>query len=236
MLRNSDGESEILLGNKQLLGIFFVIALLLGVAFAGGYVVGHGPSRKVDSVPSDTASSTAQTGSGSAGETHALPADPSASGSAATTSRAKEASVGSGSTGAKTSPAPERAESRQTYQPPSGEDAAPPLGSKHPLASKPKTAAGAEDTGTDRAASLLDYTPQSGQTFLQVAAVSRDEAAAIADVLHKKGFRAHAVPKPGSSKIYRILIGPIHSAADLSSTRESLRNKMGFREVIVQRY
>lgn len=234
-MRNSDGESEILLGNKQLLGIFFVIALLLGVAFAGGYVVGHGPSRKVDSVATDTAGATAQTGTGSAGETHALPADPSASTAAATTSAAKDPSVGSGSTGAKTSPAVDRADSRPTYQPPSGEDAAPPLGSKHPLASKTK-AAGTEDTGTDHAASLLDYTPQSGQTFLQVAAVSRDEAAAIADVLHKKGFHAHAVPKPGSNKIYRILIGPIHSAADLSSTRESLRNKMGFREVIVQRY
>ena len=80
------------------------------------------------------------------------------------------------------------------------------------------------------------YLPQSGQTFLQVAAVGRNEADGIADVLNKKGFHAHSVPKPGSPTIYRVLIGPIRDTADLSSTREALRNTAGFRDVIVQHY
>ncbi len=42
MLRSSEEETEILLGNKQLLGIFFVVAILLGIAFTGGYMVGRG--------------------------------------------------------------------------------------------------------------------------------------------------------------------------------------------------
>ncbi len=100
-----------------------------------------------------------------------------------------------------------------------------PLGSEH--ARKEVTLPPAEATD--------GFKPESGQTFLQVAAVSRDEAVAIADVLHKKGFRAHAVPKPGSPKLYRVLIGPIRDTADLSSTRDSLR-KTGFREVITQKY
>jgi cell division septation protein DedD len=79
------------------------------------------------------------------------------------------------------------------------------------------------------------YLPQSGQTFLQVAAVGRNESDGIADVLNKKGFHAHSVAKPGSATIYRVLIGPIRDTADLSSTREQLRNT-GFRDVIVQHY
>jgi cell division septation protein DedD len=79
------------------------------------------------------------------------------------------------------------------------------------------------------------YLPQSGQTFLQVAAVGRNEADGIADVLNKKGFHAHSVAKPGSATIYRVLIGPIRDTADLSSAREELRNT-GFRDVIVQHY
>jgi cell division septation protein DedD len=50
-----------MLGNPQLLGGFFVIALLLGVAFARGYIVGRNsiPSPKArPSVPSRSASVT----------------------------------------------------------------------------------------------------------------------------------------------------------------------------------
>jgi cell division septation protein DedD len=74
-----------------------------------------------------------------------------------------------------------------------------------------------------------------GQQFLQVAAVARDQALGVADVLHAKGFRAHAVPKPGDPKLYRVLIGPLRDAGDLSTTRDALRT-IGFREVIVQKY
>ncbi len=42
MLRTSDRETEILLSNTQILGIFFVLAILLGIAFTGGYMVGRG--------------------------------------------------------------------------------------------------------------------------------------------------------------------------------------------------
>jgi cell division protein FtsN len=57
----------------------------------------------------------------------------------------------------------------------------------------------------------------------------------VSEVLHAKGFAAHAVPKPGNPKIYRVLIGPVRDAGDLSTTREALR-QTGFREVIVQKY
>lgn len=207
MLRSSEKETEILLGNKQLLGIFFVAAVLLGVAFYGGYVVGKGaaprtaPGSVVTAPPSND---TKPAASGVGGETHSVPAD---SGAATDTTGTGANDAGAGS--------------RRSTEPP--------LGSRN--RNKKLETAHTVERGQASAA----FTPRAGQTFLQVTAVGRDEAEAISDVLRKKGFRAHAVPKPGSPKLYRVLVGPIQDAADLSSTRDSLR-KTGFREVIVQRY
>ena len=200
MSRTNQSETEILLGNKQLLGIFFVVAILLGVAFTGGYMVGRGPSDKA----ADAKTPPARTPS--AAETHAVPAD---------------STVDDASTGSTAGSAPQNADSTEPKR----------------VAEHPRPLGSPPDRSTSKSApaSADTFAPERGQTFLQVAAVSRDEAEAIADVLHKKGFRAHAVPKPGNPKFYRVLIGPIQDTADLSSTRDSLR-KTGFREVIVQKY
>jgi cell division septation protein DedD len=199
MLRTNDSETEILLGNKQLLGIFFVVAILLGVAFTGGYMVGRGSVDRAPGVNTPAART-------SATETHAVPPDSSVNDSVGSAPISRSQNTDS-------------TEARRV-----GSNARP-LGSPSATRSNTAPALAASDS----------FTPERGQTFLQVAAVGRDEAVGIADVLHKKGFRAHAVPKPGSPKFYRVLIGPIRDTADLSSTRDSLR-KTGFREVIVQKY
>ena len=41
MPRNEDGEMELVLGNKQLLSVLFILVVLLGVFFTMGYVVGR---------------------------------------------------------------------------------------------------------------------------------------------------------------------------------------------------
>ena len=41
MPKNEDGEFELVLGNKQLLSMFFVVVVLLGVFFIMGYIVGR---------------------------------------------------------------------------------------------------------------------------------------------------------------------------------------------------
>ncbi len=204
MLRTGERETEILLGNKQLLGIFLVVAILLGMAFTGGYMVGRGSIDRKGSADSSAQPAHNTT----AEETHAVTPDASSDDSASTPTTANT---------------PRKPMSTGPQQ---QADNARPLGSAH--ASKPAIEA-AGQVGTD------GFHPESGQTFLQVAAVSHDEAVAIADVLHKKGFRAHAVPKPGNTKLYRVLIGPVRDTADLSFTRDSLR-KTGFREVITQKY
>jgi cell division septation protein DedD len=210
MLQTSERETEILLGNKQLLGVFFVLAILLGVAFYGGYVVGKGAAARK---PTSTAAASTEAPAAAlavpetGGETHSVPAD---SGSASDST-------------AKTS--------TDTVAP----SEPPPLGSpkrKSAAKAQPEPSPDLTAPSTDTSASAA-FVPKG--TFLQVTAVGRDEAIAIADVLQKKGFPAHAVPKPGSLKLYRVIVGPVHDAGDLASTRDSLR-KTGFREVIVQRY
>lgn len=205
MLRANESETEILLGNKQLLAIFFAVAILLGIAFYGGYVVGKGAAAHQ---PASTAAANAPVSDqptpaanpATGGETHSVPAE----------------------SGPPAEPAPAAMDSAT-------QSSEPPLGSpKRKNVENPVTT-------SSKAPAAEPFTPEAGQAFLQVTATGRDEAVAIADVLQKKGFRAHAVPKPGNGKLYRVLVGPIHDAADLSSTRDSLR-RTGFREVIVQHY
>lgn len=218
MLRNNDRESEILLGNKQLLGIFFAVAVLLGVAFYGGYMVGHGSGAKRAVSSAETASNNpVSSPSVAAGETHTVPGE---SGSTAEDSR------------------PSREQEPVIKSNPGSHELAESPGADVPLgARKSKTAPVHES----EAAAAFDseagggYSPQPGSQYLQVVAIARSEAEGLADVLHKKGFRAHAVPKPGNAALYRVIVGPIRDAGDLSSTRDALR-KTGFREVIVQRY
>ena len=60
-MRNSEtGEYELVMGNRQLLSGFFIVALLFGVAFAMGYIVGRNSSPAAK-VQADTSGQTAQT-------------------------------------------------------------------------------------------------------------------------------------------------------------------------------
>jgi cell division septation protein DedD len=203
-----EDDSEILLGNKQLLLVFGVVAVLLAVAFTGGYMVGKNNGGEKKPAAASTADSSGAIDAGGPA-THTVPA-------LGTTPDASERPA-SGTVAvvppAETSPEPEPL----------------PLGSKK---SKAPPVVVAEKPAPPVPSS--SFTPEHGQTFLQVAAVGKDEADAVADVLRKKGFRAHSVPKP-DSKLYRVLIGPLRDAGDLANTREELR-KTGFREVIKQPY
>jgi cell division septation protein DedD len=48
--KNEDGEFELVLGNKQLLSMFFVVVVLLGVFFIMGYIVGRNSAPLVAEV------------------------------------------------------------------------------------------------------------------------------------------------------------------------------------------
>jgi len=222
MSSTSENETEILLGNRHLLAIFFVLAVLLGIAFTGGYMVGrNGSDKKPATLSASAADPVAATTSM---ETHALPP-----------------ANDNGDT-------PADQQTHTVQPPPAAPDVVQvPLGTpkKETAAVEEQEAAPVkpapapkpvvvEAPAHNRSAEHFAG-PQSGQTFLQVAAVGHTEANALADVLSKKGFHAHAVAKPGATDVYRVLIGPMHDTSDLSTTRDSLRNA-GFTKIFVQKY
>lgn len=53
MSKNQDGEYELVLGNHQLLGVFFIVICLIGVFFAMGYLMGRNaaPVVSADAAP-----------------------------------------------------------------------------------------------------------------------------------------------------------------------------------------
>jgi hypothetical protein len=53
--KNEDGDFELILGNRQLLSVFFIVVILLGVFFTMGYIVGRNASAvtaEVTPIPS----------------------------------------------------------------------------------------------------------------------------------------------------------------------------------------
>ena len=213
MLQTGEKETEILLGNKQLLAVFFVAAALLGIAFTGGYMLGRGSGAKkatlgssgsVESTDAAQRITSANTNTVQGGETHAVLADD------ASQTIAPEAT-------------PTRKARRDDSEPLLGARKKKTIGDEASQAVLPKPA------GSD------SFVPQGGQEFVQVTALAHEQANGVAAALRKKGFRAHAVPKPGNTNLYRVVVGPIRDASELSSTRDALR-KTGFRDVIIQRY
>jgi DedD protein len=50
-MTQADGEKELVLGNKQLISLFFVVVALCGVFFAMGYMIGRNTSKLVSANP-----------------------------------------------------------------------------------------------------------------------------------------------------------------------------------------
>lgn len=197
MASRDENESEILLGNKQLLAVFAVVALLLAIAFTGGYMLGKGSASKK---PALTTSDTGNEASASPLTKTVTPDDQSSS---------------------------------EIEKPPPNSARAP---SEKPKLSTAQTGHETPITPAKEQAAMVpaEAAPRLGQTFLQVSALTHTQAEATAVVLRRQKFRARIAQKPGTA-LYRVLVGPVKDAGDLSSTRDSLR-KIGFREVIVQRY
>jgi cell division protein FtsN len=216
MSSTSENETEILLGNKHLLAIFFVLAVLLGIAFTGGYMVGrNSPDKTTTPLVAAVGSGDASTNSKDGKQTIVLPPP------------------GNDTNEHQPPPPPVEADKPAVLETTPVEKVDRPVEkpAKKELA-KPITATKPpKPVPVEKEIS----TPKSGQTFLQVAAVGHTEAKAMASVLSKKGFSAHAVAKPGAKNVYRVLIGPTRDASDLSNTRSALRNA-GFTEIVVQRY
>jgi cell division septation protein DedD len=191
-MRNNEGEFELVLGNRQLLSGFFVVALLFGVAFAMGYIVGR------NSIPSPKAQAEAATpASGTAGsQDRPQPAAPEAKvGGQESPASGDEAAAAVG-----TQPA---AEPEPTTQPARDVPAPPaPL----PPDVRPLPAAGLTE-------------PEPG-TYWQVTAIAQPQAEVFAKVLRDKGFRVSLTQ--GTKNLTRVLVGPYPDRESLGRAKSDL--------------
>lgn len=202
MPRNEEGEFELVLGNRQLLSVFFIVVVLLGVFFVMGYILGKNsspaPGTEVASVrkPSDsapppspiiidkTAPKSSAAGEPVAPKTAEKPVE-----------KAVEKPVEKKEEPVEKKPEPKKAEAKKEA---------------------PAASGGETKTGT----------PPKGSLFLQVAAVGRAEADVVAKVLRGKGYAIWIAPTE-KDNIYRVLVGPIQKS-DQGKIREEL-DGLGFK-------
>lgn len=202
MPRNDDGEFELILGNRQLMSVFFIVVILLGVFFAMGYIVGRNSSpvttpevasHRTDPKPTpDVAPSARETPRATA-----TPADVPT-----------EAAAPKDNDTPKAAPQPAETASQQgpaTRPAPPVEPVAAPAPAKTP----------------SRVATSGQ--PEPGRTYLQLSAIDHDKAEIMIELLHKKNFPAIAAEIPEKPGVFRVLVGPI-SEADVTKTRADLQD------------
>lgn len=192
MAKNEEGEFELILGNRQLISVFLIVVILLGVFFSMGYIVGR------NSAPV-TAAENARANKAFT-EPAAEPAQaspPSQPASSAPASKPSEET--------KTSPlASTHPEQPAPSATPAGPPAEPPKLKPAPVVARPSVP-------TD---------PAPGD-YWQVVATARPDAEIISEALVKKGFHAVVAPAPKDG-VFRVLVGPLRDAATQAQTRTQL--------------
>jgi cell division protein FtsN len=214
MARNDEGDFELVLGNRQLLSVFFILVVLLGIFFTMGYILGR------SSEPASYASAPKRT----AESRNPIVVDPAPSSEPTKpveTAPAQKPSAMTELVAQSTKqvtepakPAPAHTAPPKTAEPPKTATPPPPQ-PKPPVATAPARTAG---------------TPAAGQTFLQVAAIAKSEADLYADVLAKKGFPSMVAPGP-SATIFRVLVGPLPDSAAVAKTKVDLE-AVGIKSII----
>lgn len=212
MAKNEDGEFELILGNNQLLSVFFLVVLLLALCFVGGYVVGRNAAPL-------------------------LTADGPATPPSAPATKPAKVEVATNDTPApkvippiKTAP---QAPPEEKAEPPKQEVKQQPPA---PKAEAPKAAAKVEPPKPDPAKTAKatlpsipasvpkgkSSTPAAGRRYLQLAAIDKASAEVQADLIRSRsGLPAIAAPIPDRPDLYRVLVGPINDDA-VESTKSKL--------------
>ena len=209
MPRNEEGEYELILDNKKLLSIFFVVVVLLGVGFTLGFVLGRGSGQAGAVFPESVAEKT--------------PAEKAA---AKTPGDQPSTAVPSPRDASKPDPA-------GSAVPPPVEAA--PTRSTEPVARaaerEPEPRAKKESAGT---VPYRTGVPPAGSAFIQVASVSRSDAEMEATTLAEKGYPTWVAPGD-KDDVFRVLVGPFTETTGLSKAKASLE-QLGFKRAFKKEY
>jgi cell division septation protein DedD len=214
MARNEEGEFELVLGNKQLLSVFFILVVLLGVFFTMGYIVGrNNPSTEAVNLalarkPADGVASQPK----EVDATGAPVNEPRVVDSPKVVEPKAETKV------EPPKPEPVKVDPPKPapvkVEPPKPEPAKkePPKPKEVP---KPEPAAGP--------AGVVSKPPAG--SYLQVAAIDLKGATMMVESLRKRSFPAVIMPGPADKpNIVRVLVGPMGSPEEVAKTRTRLED------------
>jgi len=216
--KNDEGEFELVLGNRQLISVFLIVVILLGVFFSMGYIVGRNSSPAAEIARNEKAKPEHEADSPPDGSNpDASPAEPTTpSVSDSTPPATNDSSPPQVTKPALSTPAPKPAKP----EPDRAKDVKSKPSPAPPAARAPVHAAAAGE-------------PSSGQ-YWQVVATSRPDAEIIAEALGKKGFHVVLAPAPKDG-IFRVLVGPLADAPTQAQTRTGLESA-GFKNPIMRKY
>jgi len=178
--KNEDGEFELVLGNRQLLSVFFIVIVLFGLFFVMGYILG----RPVSVPPEATVARKERPLVVESPARNLNPAPPAA--------KAEPERIAS---------PPEKAQAPPEQPKPEEPVKAEPK--PEPVKAPPERKA--EKTAPPVPAS---NEPASG-TYLQLAATTQHEANLVAEKLRKKGFKTVVAEVPEKHGLFRVLVGPL---------------------------
>lgn len=222
-----ENEKEIILGNGQLISLFFVVVALCGVFFTLGYMIGrnsgHPPIAGVDA---------ATPGSAQPSGEHREP-EPGPSPSTAQPSVAPNTSLPD------TPPPPlsQSGDAPPAVQTQSAKDlpvTPAPAPSKDRTSSKPAPAAPPAPAPAAVATATTEIKPrEAGATYLQVAALRHDDAAKLVRTLREQELPAQ-LAESSKPDFFRVLVGPYHQPSQVAEAKAKLKT-LGFANAFVEK-
>jgi len=212
-MSKTEGEYELVLGNRQLLSAFFIIVILFGVFFTMGYVVGRNsaPTAAASPMPAPVASQRPEAPSSAAAQSPASPPQTAAAPAESST----PPPVAETKPPVETKPV---TPAKQEVPPPKVETRV------EPVAPARTSARAASASGA------VAVTPGPGNMYLQVAAAAQPQAGVVVDTLKQKGFPALLAQGPNAT-LFRVLVGPFADAASLGKAKAGLENA-GFHPLV----
>lgn len=206
------GEKEIVLGNKQLLGLFIVAVVMLAVFFAAGYMIGQKSGKPVE---------TAQAGSDASAPSGKSPLPKPDADPVREPAQTPDNTAPTATTPVETAPTPvqEKPAAVPEAKIPAPE---PPVYKEEP---KPKP----EVKSTKGAVALM--VPEKGLKYVQVTALPRPESDNLVRSLRDQSFPA-ILSESSKEGLYRVLVGPFKEDSKVADTKIKLKG-LGFAETIV---
>ncbi len=208
MPKNEDGEFELVLANRQLLSVFFIVVILLGVFFTMGYIVGRSSTPAAAEIASTRRADAAP-----------LVVDGPARGGDAATSQAANAPAAATSPQQPVTTEPQRAAAASAPEAARAEPVRSESVRAEPVRSE---SVRPEPAKREPPKPVASGQPAAGQAYLQLAATSQHEADIMVDVLRQKSFKAMAAEIPEKPGTFRVLVGPV-TEASANKTRADLQ-------------